>query len=57
MQREEQRGKVQQFLALTGSTDSEAAEALLANCGWDVAAALECVLRIAVEDEHGLLQE
>ena len=57
MQREEQRGKVQQFLALTGSTDSGAAEALLANCGWDVAAALECVLRIALEDEHGPLQE
>ena len=48
---------MQQFLALTGSTDSGAAEALLANCGWDVAAALECVLQIAIEDEHGPLQE
>ena len=44
---------INQFLSVTGTTDAAAAETLLMNNGWDVSAALECLLHVVVEEEHG----
>ncbi len=48
---ESKRAMVNQFLSVTGTTDAAAAETLLLNNGWDVVAAIECVLQLAMEEE------
>jgi len=53
MNSEAKRAMINQFLSVTGTTDAAAAETLLMNNGWDVSAALECLLHVVVEEEHG----
>ncbi len=48
---ESKRAMINQFLSVTGTTDAAAAETLLMNNGWDVVAAIECVLQLAMEEE------
>lgn len=50
---ETNRAKIKQFMSITGTSDAEAAETLLQNNGWNVEAALECLISVVVEEEHG----
>ena len=50
---ETKRAKVKQFMSITGTSDAEAAETLLANNEWNVEQALECLISVVVEEEHG----
>ena len=51
MNSQQQQAKIQQFLVITGCSDSKAAAELLANNGWDVEKAIECLISVVVEDE------
>ena len=50
---ESNRAKIKQFMSITGTSDAQAAETLLQNNGWDVEKALECLISVVVEEEHG----